>query len=137
MRWTKFSNQDPYIQFNIICAAIIILMVFYFGIFSVEGSNYPIHSMYDFQIPSTGLSRSFSEIIRLNIAKGNAYNPNGLRLFIFIVSQLFLRIGTSVFLFNNRYTKKVILFVDLLITVLLFLPTFGKYIIDSLKYYNA
>lgn len=126
-------KQEPYIKVNLICAGIILLMLVYFGIFSAVNLNYPIHSMYNELVPSTGLSRSFSAILRLNFSEANTFNPYGLHLFMFFLIQLLLRIMFSFFLLYNSLAKKVVLIYDIVISGLLFLATFGVYMVNQMN----
>lgn len=124
--------RSPYFQFNITFAGIILLIIGYSGLFSPHGLPYPIHSAYpDQQLISTGLSRAFSEIVRFHFQQARAYNPYSISLFLFFFIQFLLRILTSIILFSKRFSQKLVLISDILISVLLFLCTFGKFIVDQ------
>lgn len=91
--------SNPYVQTNIFLAGAIVAILIYSGIFSATG-DYPIHSYYELVTgkvaPSSGLSRAFSEIVRLNIDRALAFNPYSIRIFCFFAIQLILRITLSI-----------------------------------------
>ena len=125
--------RSPYFQFNIAFAGVILLILGYSGLFSANGLSYPIHSAHPNQeLISTGLSRAFSEIVRFNFQQARAYNPYSISLFLFFFSQFLIRMLTSIILFSKRFSQKLVLISDILISVLLFLCTFGKFIVDQL-----
>lgn len=105
------------------------MMIFiYSGIFSAAGIKHPIPCMFNLVIgepcPACGLSRSFSEIIRLDFDKARLYNLSGIPIFLFFLSQLFLRvIFTGLFAFYKK--RKLILIGDIAISLVLFTFTFG------------
>jgi len=125
--------RSPYFQFNIAFAGIILLIIGYSGLFSAHGLPFPIHSAHsEQQLISTGLSRAFSEIVRLNFQQAKIYNPYSLGLFLFFFAELILRILISLILFSKRFSQKLVLFSDVLISLLLFLCTFGVFIVDQI-----
>ena len=92
----KTFLSNPYQIINIILAGFIVLIFLYSAAFSPEKNNYPIHSAHKLitgeNTISTGLSRGFSAIIRLRFTDAFNYNPLSIRIFIFFVIQLFLRL---------------------------------------------
>lgn len=131
MNVIKGFKQEPYIKINVLSAGIILMMLVYFGIFSSSGLAHPIPSMYSFHVPSTGLSRAFSAILRFDFNLAKAFNPYGLHLFLFFFIQFFLRIVFSIFLLYNSSSKKLLIICDIVLSLLLFLSTFGVYIINQ------
>ncbi len=105
----------------------------YSGIFSAENPH-PIHSAYKTTVISTGLSRAFSEIVRFNFNAALSYNPYSLKLSTFFAIQGLMRIIFSILLFRNMFSKNLILFTDILLSVLLFLWSFGHFIIDQANF---
>ncbi len=103
----------------------------YSGIFSAQNPH-PIHSAYQNQVISTGLSRAFSEIVRFNFSSAINYNPYSIRLFSFFAIQGLMRLFISILLFRNIFSKNLILFADILLSVLLFLWSFGSFIMDQI-----
>ncbi len=125
--------NNSYQKINIAIAGIIILMISYSGIFSVSGLIHPLKTIYSFPVVSTGLSRSFSEIVRGNFYEANQYNRFGIRIFTFFIIQLFLRLLISFLLFIKMFSKNTLLFADILITVLLFLWAFVPFVYAQVK----
>ena len=104
--------SNPYVQTNIFLAGAIVAILIYSGIFSATG-DYPIHSYYELVTgkvaPSSGLSRAFSEIVRLNIDQALAFNPYSIRIFCFFAIQLILRNAFSILATaKSSYANKII-----------------------------
>ena len=129
----KLFTNDPYIQVNIIIAGIILAMLIYSGIFSADGLTHPIKSLTTQPTVSTGLSRAFSEIVRLNFSKAIEFNVYSIHLFLFFFIQLFQRVTIILLLLSINISKKLLTITDILISVLLFLWAFFNFIIDQLK----
>ena len=125
---TAQSFVKQYITINAIFAFFIIIIFLYSLVFSPESLNYPIHSQASNTSVSTGLSRAFSEIVRFNFAEAKVLNKYSLSIFLFFFIQLFLRIVVSILLLSTKKNKKLLLLTDILITVLLFLQSFWKFI---------
>ena len=106
-------------------------MVFIYSyIFTPDKNNYPIHSLCVLQpCASTGLSRAFSEIVRLNIDKALVYNANSLKIFSFFLIQLFLRVAVSVIYINKLISKSYLIITDSVISILLFIILFKSLIL--------
>jgi len=98
MRNNVFSDlkDNPYKMINVIFASIILAIFIYSAIFSPDKSNYLFQSesrlFLDQDTLSTGLSRSFSSIVRFNFTDARKYNAFGIQIFMFFIIQLFLRI---------------------------------------------
>jgi hypothetical protein len=122
------SNEDEYLIINLIVAGIILVMLIYSGIFSDSGIPHPIKSLSSEPVISTGLSRAFSEIVRLNFYKALEFNPYSIHIFLFFFIQLLLRIFISFLLLSTSISKKLLLFTDILTSVLLFLLSFFHFI---------
>ena len=131
MKIRKFLSE-PYNKINFIFAGIILLIFIYSGIFSTNGIKHPIKSAcietYRKPCVSTGLSRSFSEIVRLNFRKASEYNKNGISVFLFFFIQFFLRIIISFIYTKNIISKKSLIFIDICISIILFIFTFRNLI---------
>lgn len=126
----KIKN-NPYIIVNILFAGVVLLVIAYSGIFSANGIEYPIKSFYNQPLLSTGLSRAFSEIVRFNFTKALYYNPYSISIFLFFFVQLILRVFISYLLLSTPISKKLLVYSDVLVSVLLFLWTFSKFIINQ------
>lgn len=104
-------------------------MIFiYSGIFSAEKDNHPIKSTCEIltgqPCESTGLSRSFSEIVRFKFESAKSYNKYGIKVFLFFLIQFFLRIIVSFLLHNKIFRLKTLVVTDTLISTGLYLYCF-------------
>jgi hypothetical protein len=126
--------KKSYIKINLIFGVIILFVFAYFLSFSSREQNYPLPSFYN-EITgkksiSTGLSRSFSELIRGNLDEAKEYNAYGPRLFIFFLAQFFLRIIFS-YLYSSQFIiSNYIIFSDSIISFILFIICFWPFIIN-------
>lgn len=125
------KSLDNYIIVNFIFAGIILLIWVYSGIFSVNNPH-PIKSAHSQHVISTGLSRAFSEIVRLDFKHAEKLNPYSLQIFSFFFFQFWLRITFSFLMLRNMFSKNLLILTDILISVLLFLLAFGRFIIDQI-----
>lgn len=125
---------EPYIKVNTVFGLIIVLIIIYSAVFSAEKQNHPVPSFYS-EISgqstiSSGLSRSFSEIIRGDFAAARELNKHGIRIFFFFVIQLFLRIIYSLIDHYFRTGHKYIIISDCVISVVLFVFCFWPFLTD-------
>lgn len=126
----KPDLSDSYQIINVIFAAILFLIFIYAASFNA-GNDYPVSSQYKLitgeKTESTGLSRAFSEMVRLNFEKARAYNENSPGVFSFFLLQLLLRI---VLFFSYPQTKNKMLMIrlDAAGSALLFLVFFRNFI---------
>ena len=123
---------NPYRSINIIFIGIILLIFLYSAIFSPEKERYPIHSAHEFLTGtgslSSGLSRGFSSIVRWKFDEAQNYNPLSLRIFMFFLIQLFLRIFFVFYSRNSaKSTLKYIIIPDCIISGVLFLVFFEPF----------
>ena len=135
MRKKSKRVRNPYLIINYTFAGIILLVFLYSGIFSARKDNYPLPSFYE-EItgdtsPSTGLSKSFSEIIRGNFRAAAAYNRNGMLIFGFFLVQLVMRLAASLLLLKRLVQQKWLARIDIFLSLLLFVYCFR----DMLLFY--
>jgi len=125
-------NREPYLVINFSLAAIIILMFVYAAVFSPDRNDYPVVCIHEKltgeQCASCGLSHSFSLIVRGRISEAFDWNPNGLRVFLFFVLQLVMRLACSASYSKNPGTGKELIILDVLISSLMFLITFMPFV---------
>lgn len=126
-----FSNE-PYIILNITFAGLIILIIAYSFIFSPDKNNYPVICIHE-KITgrpciSCGLSHSFSLIVRGRIHEAYEWNVYGMRVFLFFVSQLVLRIVFSVYYLKYPVTGKQLIIIDSIGSGIMFLLTFWPFL---------
>ena len=111
--------------------ALIILLVLGYSL-AFRAGQHPIPSVIT-QVtgeatPSKGLSASFSEIVRGNLAGANSANPYGIRIFLFFAIQLALRISVSLIVQTGRIRIGVLVLVDASVSGALFLWSFAPLI---------
>ena len=108
--------KESYYIINSCFAGIIILIFIYSGIFSAEKNNHPIKSkcahIEGHPCKSEGLSRSFSEIMRLRFESAKSYNQYGLKVFSFFFVQFFLRMVVSLLLYYQIIKKNKLVIFD-------------------------
>ena len=110
------------------------MMIFiYSGLFSAEKDNHPIPSFYEElygdTTVSSGLSRSFSEIVRGRFKSAKEYNHYGISVFIFFFVQFFLRFVISFTLLKKYITSGRLVFIDAIFSICLFLFCFRGFIL--------
>ncbi len=127
MIFKKFLTK-PYFQINLIFAGILMMIFIYSGIFSASRNNFPIPSNYTKltgkTTVSTGLSRSFSEIMRGRLKKAKEYNPYSIGIFSFFMLQLLMRIFILGFYLKLNKYEHVVIITDCILSVLLFILFF-------------
>jgi hypothetical protein len=131
-------KNEPYLIINIVLAGVILLIMAYCGIFSPEKNNYPvvcIHEKLTGQpCVSCGLSHSISLILRGRIEEAYRWNIYGMRVFLFFVSQLFMRILFSrIYIKHTEFRKQLIMF-DIIGSSLIFIITFLPFLIYIFKF---
>ena len=130
-------RNEPYIIINIFFAGVIILMIAYFFIFSPEKNNYPVTCLHEKLTGepcfSCGLSHSLSLISRGRINEAYEWNIYGMRIFLFFVSQLILRIAFSIFFIRYENTRKQLIITDCIGSCLIFLISFWPFIVNIIS----
>jgi hypothetical protein len=125
IREVKFS---PYLKINLIFAGVIVMILAYSGIFSPDKNNYPVICIHErlTGLPcfSCGLSHSFSLILRGRVAEAYEWNSFGLRVFLFFVSQLLMRIWFSRLYIRYKALARQIINYDITGSLIIFLIAF-------------
>ncbi len=125
-------RREPYPLINLILTGVILLVFTYSGFFSPAKDNYPVTCIHERisgePCVSCGLSHSFSLIVRGRISEAYEWNIYGLRVFIFFVAQLFMRIVFSVFYLKYPDSGKHLITYDIAVSIMLFLVSFLPYI---------
>ena len=118
----------PYYIINLSLAGILMMVFIYSGLFSANEDNHPIPSFYERitgePAPSSGLSRSFSEIVRGNLDAAIGYNSDSLLIFSYFLIQFIQRIFVSLLLYRQIPQIQYLFTADLAISILLFLFCF-------------
>jgi len=129
----RLSN-DSYRLINLIFAGII-LAIFAYSLFYGGEKTHPIPSAMDFLTGqasvSTGLSRSFSAIVRFDFSAARAYNPYGLRIFMFFLIQMVMRI--SGFMIAGHLKRNRIINLDIVISIAMFIVFFWPFLKAAVK----
>ena len=132
------SRGHSYLALNLSFISVIFLIFLYSLIFSADKNNYPIPSFYSRftgkESPTTGLSKSFSEIIRGRWNSGRKWNMNGIPLFSFFLIQLFFRLAGSVLILKTKVSVSILARIDGLLSFLLFLYCF-RHLIAFWQYF--
>ena len=122
----KAIFRESYQVLHVVFAGIILMICIYSGIFPPSKGGHPIPSQYTHiegeATASTGMSRAFSSIVRLNFEQARAYNAHSLEVFGFFFVQFWMRV--AFFLLYIRYKGKSVVVADIFISVSLFLWCF-------------
>jgi hypothetical protein len=120
---------DNYRLINLIFAGIIIAVIAYSALFGGEWKH-PLPSgsglLTGGKSISTGLSRSFSAIVRFDFDASGQYNRYGIRIFIFMLIQLAMRL-TGLFIGSHSLRRQIIL-TDISVSIILFLIFFYPFL---------
>ena len=131
-------QKEPYLVINIIFAGIILLILVYAGIFSPDKDKYPVPCIHEEitgeTCASCGLSHSLSLILRGRIAEAYECNSNGMRVFIFFVAQLFMRIFFPIYYINYPDNRKQLIILDITGSSIMFLIVFIPFFIYIFKW---
>jgi hypothetical protein len=132
-RYKVILANEPYLIINFLFAGVIVLIIAYSGIFSPVKDNYPVACIHEKltgqPCVSCGLSHSFSLIVRGKIAEAYQWNQNGMRVFLFFVSHLIMRVLFSVFYLRNQETRRQLIITDCIGSGVIFLIAFWPFIV--------
>jgi hypothetical protein len=134
--WVRLRDE-PYLILNLFFAGVVIMIIAYSGIFSPDQNNYPVICLHE-KITgepcfSCGLSHSFSLIVRGRIDEAYKWNIYGMRVFLFFLSQLFIRIVFSLYYLKYTGTRRQLIIIDSIGSGLLFLFTFWPFLENIIK----
>ena len=125
-------RKDPYLVINLIFTGVILLVIFYSGIFSPVKNNYPVVCIHEKLTGepcfSCGLSHSFSLILRGKIEAAYQWNQYGIRVFLFFISQLLLRISFSFYYIRYTDSRKQLIITDSIGSGIIFVIAFWPFI---------
>jgi hypothetical protein len=131
-------KNEPYLIINLIFAGVILLIMVYSGIFSPDKGDYPVVCIHEKltgePCASCGLSHSFSLILRGRTDEAYKWNENGMRVFLFFASQLFMRIFFSRFYVKFPDSRKQLILFDIIGSSLIFLIAFMPFIVSIIKW---
>jgi len=106
------AARRAYFAVNVIFAGVILLIMGYSAFYSPDKSSYPIVCIHEKltgePCPSCGLSHAFSLIIRGRVDEALQLNSASLRVFLFFVLQLIMRIAIGIWnLVTDRWLKQI------------------------------
>jgi hypothetical protein len=131
-------KNEPYLIINLIFAGVILLIMAYSGIFSPDKDEYPVVCIHEKltgePCASCGLSHSFSLILRGRTDEAYEWNENGMRVFLFFASQLFMRILFSRFYIKYPGSRKQLILFDIVGSSLIFLIAFMPFIVSIFRW---
>ena len=117
---------------NYIFAGIIILVIIYSGFFSPVKDNYPVPCVHELATgqpcPSCGLSHSFSYIVRGDLQQATEWNRYGIRVFLFFLFQLVMRISMIFTLRKEVTNLRRIAVLDICLALITFILAFSQFI---------
>jgi len=120
---------DSYKKINVIFILLITFIFFYCFLvpyFSV-GIASSCEGMPLIYCKSRGLTRAFSQILKLNFQEAIVFNPYSLKIFLFFLIQFLVRILINIKV--NLQNFKTILFLDIFGSILFFLFSFYNLIL--------
>jgi len=133
----KFA-KEPYIIVNLVLAGVIVLIMIYSAIFSPDEDGYPVVCIHEKitgePCVSCGLSHSFSLILRGRFNEAYSWNVYGMRVFLFFILQLIMRVFFSFFYIKYIDTRKQLIIMDIIGSVLLFLLSFRQFIVYIFRF---
>ncbi|CAD0009012.1 hypothetical protein FLACHUCJ7_04053 [Flavobacterium chungangense] len=125
MKQIKSSYElESYKKINIIFALLIMFIFFYSYLspyisFRLSSSCHGLPQTY---CKSRGLTRAFSQILRLNFEKAILFNVYSIKVFLFFLIQLIVRFFLNVIVKLSNF--KLLIFSDAIFSLLFFLFSF-------------
>ena len=123
--------KEPYLTINIVLTGVILLVMIYSIVFSPDKDDYPVTCIHEKltgePCVSCGLSHSFSLILRGRFNEAYQWNVYGMRVFLFFALQLIMRIAFSLFYVRFTGTRKQLIIMDIIGSILLFLLAFRQF----------
>lgn len=113
------------------------MVIAYSGFFSPEKDNYPVPCVHE-QItgkpcPSCGLSHSFSYIVRGDLESAISWNRYGIRVFLFFLFQLFMRVSNIIVLRFRKPDINRLVLMDVILAIITFILGFSQFISYNLR----
>lgn len=137
---SQHQAKQNYKIINLSLAGIILFIFIYSCLFSPQESKHPIPSFYT-QItkaksPSTGLSRSFSAIVRGDLPLAKTFNPYGVQIFLFFTFQFVFRVFSFILIKDQFSLIKPYIFADILLSVIGFYLAFKPLILFTIELFQ-
>jgi hypothetical protein len=127
-----------YLILNRVFAIILLSVILYSIVYSPEKQRHPVPSgtqlFFGKNSLSTGLSRSFSALVRFEFQLAKEYNPNGLRIFLFFILQLGMRIaGLLLAVRSSEQALTTMVWADGVISAILLLICFWPFLREMVR----
>ena len=130
----KGLRDEPYLVINLIFAGILLMIFAYSGIFSPQKDNYPVACIHEKLTGqpciSCGLSHSFSLIVRGKFNQAYEWNVYGMRVFLFFLAQLIMRLAFSISYIRFADTRKQLIIMDSVGSVIIFIIAFWPFVVN-------
>jgi hypothetical protein len=130
-------RNETYLILNIFFTGVVLLIIAYSGFYLPEKDNYPIvclrEKLTGEPCLSCGLSHSFSLIVQGRISEAYKWNIYGIRVFLFFISQLILRVAFSIYYLKYFNNRRQLIFIDCVGSSLLFLISFWPFLINIIS----
>ncbi len=127
-------RDEPYLIINLIFAGILLMIFAYSGIFSPQKDNYPVACIHEKLTGqpciSCGLSHSFSLIVRGKFSEAYEWNVYGMRVFLFFLAQLIMRVVFSISYIRFADTRKQLIIMDSVGSVSIFVIAFWPFVLN-------
>lgn len=127
-------RNEPYLIMNIVFTGVILLIIAYSGFFSPEKNNYPVFCIHQkltgISCFSCGLSHSFSLILKGRVDEAYKWNIYGMRVFLFFISQLLMRVVFSFYYIKDETNRKGLINFDITGSILLFAIVFYPFFVQ-------
>jgi hypothetical protein len=129
----KFTSREAYFTVNIILAGVILLIMGYSFFYSPERDDYPIVCIHEKltgqPCPSCGLSHAFSLIVRWRFDEALIWNQYSIRIFLFFLVQLLMRLGLAAYLYRKELRKQTLSYFDAAISSLMMIAAFYPFLL--------
>lgn len=127
------GSGNSYLVINAVLAGIIILIFAYSVFFKPGDKQYPVKCIHEQltgqSCPSCGLSRSFSSIIQGDLKAAEEYNVYGMRIFLFFLFHLVMRLSNIVYLLRKPVDVKNLVLIDTAIAIISFILAFRQFFV--------
>ena len=128
--------KKNYLIINLIFAGLILGIFIYSRAFDPVKNDHPVKCIHELLLgtscPACGLSRGFSAIVRGDINMARKLQPNSIAVFSFFVVQFFMRIIGILLIYKVLNYIKLIITLDIILSITLFIFTFQNIISQSM-----
>lgn len=119
----------PYFLTNGVLFLLLGFIFLYSALFSPTSDRYLFPSVYNRYMvqpsPTSGLSHSFSAMIRCDFQDARNWNPYGPRLFLFFLAEFLLRIVILIIMLRYPSSERYLIIADITLSTSGFLVAYG------------